>query len=329
MNFTKRNLANQKGAGPIYVVEGEEKSLVDSEVEKIIEQLLEPGQMELGLLKLRGDEAVLSDCLDELRTLPFLSQRRVVVIKDAEDFISDNRQMLEDYFDKPSPTGILILTVNKLASNTNIYKKLSKCGKLISISAPNRWTLPTHLIKYAEQTHNKKLDRSAAEMIVEIDGEDYGMLSREVDKLAAFADAREEIKVEDVQALTGHNRLFNAFEVFDKGLSGNSAEAIALLRDMLSKDKDAEYTVVGAFWYQVRRMFDAKVMLNDGVNPFEIVKRLRLRGDTNSFFAHIKKLNLGYIGSLAEDLGTIDYQVKTGQAFIEVEMEKLILKLAR
>ena len=55
---------------PIYVVEGEEKSLVDIEVEKIIEQLLEPAQMEIGLLRLQGKEACFSDCLDELRTLP-------------------------------------------------------------------------------------------------------------------------------------------------------------------------------------------------------------------------------------------------------------------
>jgi DNA polymerase-3 subunit delta len=313
---------------PIYVVEGEEKSLVDIEVEKIFVQLLEPAQMELGLIKLRGNEAVLGDCLDELRTLPFLAPRRVVVIKDAEDFISDNREPLEDYFENPSPTGVLILTINKLATNTNIYKKLSKCGKLVSVAKPTRWTLPNHLIKYAEEAHRKKLERDAAVMIVDIGGEDYGVLTREVDKLAAYTNDKKAITIEDVQTLTGHNRLFNAFEVFDKALSGNTAQAIALFRDMLSKDKDAEYKVVGAFWFQVRRMFDAKVLLVEGVNPFAIVKRLGIRGDSDSFLAHIRNLNLEFIGSLAEELGRIDYQAKTGQAFIEVEMEKFILKLA-
>jgi len=313
---------------PIYIVEGEDKGLVDIEVEKIIEQLLEPAQMELGLLKLRGDEAVLSDCLDELRTLPFLANRRVVVIKDAEDFISGNRELLEDYFDNPSPTGVLILTIKKLDTRTNLAKKLDKCGKLVTAEKTTRWTLPTLLIKYAEQSHNKKLDRQAAQMIVEIAGEDYGFLCREVDKLAAFADARKEIKSEDVQTLTGHNRLFNAFEIFDKALAGNIAAAMAKFREMLEKDKNFEYMVVGAFNFQVRRMFDAKVLLDKGANPFSIANRLGIRGDANSFFETLKKIQLERIGSFLEQLARIDYEVKSGQAFIEIEMEKFILKLA-
>ena len=54
----------------------------------------------------------------------------------------------------------------------------------------------------------------------------------------------------------------------------------------------------------------------------------RIFGDRDMFFSHLKKTNLEYIGSLVEDLGRIDYEVKTGKASIEVEMEKFILKLA-
>ncbi len=319
---------NKQNIFPIYVVEGEEKSLVDIEVENIIHQLLEPDQIELGLLRLQSSEAVLTDCLDELRTLPFLVPRRVVLIKDAEDFISDNRESLENYFDNPSTTGVLILTVKKLAENTKIYKKLSKSGKLISVAKPTRKTLPGHLIKYTEQTHNKKLDYPAAEMIVEIGGEDYGILTREIDKLVAYTDQKKAITIEDVQTLTGHNRISSSFEVFDKTIAGNQAEAIVTLRDTLSKDKDAKYLIVGAFLFQVRKMFDAKVMLDKGFNTNVISERLRIFGDRNIYFSRLRKLKLEEIGSLIEDLARIDYQGKSGQAIIEVEIEKFIFKLA-
>ena len=317
-----------QGEYPIYVVEGEDGCLVDIEVEKIVGQLLEPAQRDLGLLKIQGRDAIISDVLDELRTLPFLATRRVVVVKDADKFISENRQFLEDYFDNPSPTGVFVMTVGKLDSRTNLAKKLPKCGKLVSAKSPNRRALPAYLIKYAEQAHNKKLGRQGAELIVEISGEDVGRLYREIDKLAAYAGAEKEITIESIQTLIGHNRLFDAFEVFDKALAGRSAEATELFRDMLAKDKDAEYRVVGAFVYQVRRMFDAKVMLGRGASVKDIVYRLRIFGDSETFFARLKKLDLVQIGSLLERLGWIDYEVKTGQATIEVEMEKFILKLA-
>jgi DNA polymerase III delta subunit len=75
-------------------------------------------------------------------------------------------------------------------------------------------------------------------------------------------------------------------------------------------------------------MFDAKVLLNKGTDLKEISGRLRIFGDSQTFFARLKKMDLLQIGSLLELLGLIDYQVKTGQATIEVEMEKFILKLA-
>jgi DNA polymerase-3 subunit delta len=256
---------------PIYVIEGEEETIVDAETEKIVGQFLEPVQRDLGLVKMQGDNAVIGDCLDELRTLPFLGTRRVVVIKDAGEFISVNRQFLEDYFDKPSPTGVLILTVGKLHSGTNLAKKLSRCGKLVSIKTPSRNALPSHLTRYAEQTHGKKLSQQAAELTIELAGEDVGRLFREIDKLAAYSDAEKEISIEDIESLTGHNRLFDAFEVFDKALSGKAAAAIERFRDMLAKDKTAQYSVVGAFIYQVRRMFDAKVLLDRGTSAKDIV----------------------------------------------------------
>jgi DNA polymerase III delta subunit len=146
--------------------------------------------------------------------------------------------------------------------------------------------------------------------------------------LAAFTASEKEITIENIQVLTGHNRLFDAFEVFDEALAGRPAKATQLFRDMLAKERSAEYKVVGAFAYQVRRMFDAKVMLNKGIGLKEISDRLRIFGDRGTFFARLRKMDLLRIGSLLELLGLIDYQVKTGQATIEVEMEKFILKLA-
>jgi DNA polymerase-3 subunit delta len=318
----------KKESFPIYIVAGEDDALVDIEIEKITHQFLKPEQRELGLIKMQGKEAVISDCLDELRTLPFLASRRVVVIKDADKFISENRQFLEDYFEKPSPTGVLVLTVGKLDSRTNLARKLSCCGKLVSIKTPNRHTLPAQLTRYAEQMHGKKLSQQAAELVIELSGEDVGRLFREIDKLAAYSDAAKEISIEDIESLTGHNRLFDAFEVFDKALSGKAAAAIERFRDMLAKDKTAQYSVVGAFIYQVRRMFDAKVLLDRGTSAKDIVNRLRIFGNSDAFFGGLKKMNIEQVGILLEQLGRIDYQVKTGRSSIDVEMEKFILRLA-
>ena len=62
------------------------------------------------------------------------------MVKEADSFVSANRGALEKYFDKPSPTGILVMTVGSWAKTTKLAKKLSKAGKLIDVTPPKRRT---------------------------------------------------------------------------------------------------------------------------------------------------------------------------------------------
>ncbi len=121
---------------PIYIIAGKEASLVNAECEKLLEELLEPQQRMTGLFNADPTQVSASEVLDELRTLPFLTERRVVLVKNADKFVSENRALLEKYFDTPCPTGVLILTVTSWGSRTKLAKKLPGVGKLLSITQP-------------------------------------------------------------------------------------------------------------------------------------------------------------------------------------------------
>jgi DNA polymerase-3 subunit delta len=256
--------AKTKKDEQIFVIAGKEDSLVNVECDKLLGELLEPQQRTTGLFNADPAEVSASDVLDELRTLPFLTKRRVVVIKGADKFISGNRELLERYFDSPCPTGILVLTVSSWPGNTKLAKKLPKVGTLINVTQPKAWQLPQRLIQYARDAHGKNMGREAAELLIELAGDDLGRLYGEIDKLAIFADTEKAITAEHVEQLTGHNRLFNAFAVIDAITAGDVAQAVDRLRTMFAEDKSAEYTVVGAFAFHFRRMFKAKVMLEEG-----------------------------------------------------------------
>jgi DNA polymerase-3 subunit delta len=281
----------------------------------------------MGLIS--ADSAKTSACevLDDLRTLPFLTEKRVVLIKAADDFVKKNRPLLETYFDKPSPTGVLILTVETWASNTKLAKKLPKAGQLISIAVPKRWQLPAKLIEYASDAYDKKMTKSAAELLVELGGDDLGRLYSEVDKLSLYANDEKAITPTHIEALIGHNRLFNVFAVIDSAGAGDVGGAIDHLRDMFAKDKSAEFTFVSAFAFHFRRMFNAKVLLDQGRNSFEVAKQLRIWGNKDAFFARLRKMSLNQIASALKQLARIDYAIKTGGTKPQVAAERLVLKL--
>jgi len=311
----------------IYVIAGKEDCLVNSECQKLLEQLLKPQQKLTGLFT--ADAAATPACqvLDELRTVPFLTDKRVVLVKNADDFISNNRLLLEKYFDNPCDSGVLILTVSNWPGTTKLAKKLPKVGRLISVSQPKPAQLPHRLVEYTSDAHGKKLTTDAAELLIELAGDELTRLYSELDKLALFADAEAAITVKHIESLIGHNRIFGIFAVIDSCLAGNAGEAVARLRNMFAEDKTAEYTTIGAFAFHFRRMFNAKVMLEKGIWPGEIAKRLRIWANTDGFFSQVRKMSLRQIGSILQRLATIDFQIKTGQTKAEVAIEQLVLDL--
>ena len=311
----------------IYVIAGKDDSLVGSQCQELLDGLLEPSQRATGLFDAEANSASASDVLDELRTAPFLTGKRVVRIKQADDFISQNRPLLEKYFDNPCPTGRLILTVKSWDSRTKLAKKLPKIGKLITIEAPTRKELPYKLVDYAKDAHDKKLSFTAATLIIELTGDELTRLYSEIDKLALYAGDQKIITQKHIESLIGHNRLFNAFAVLDAIIAGNTGLAIERLRGMFEADKSTEYTVVGAFAYHLRKMFDAKILLDKGVNQRQIESRLRIWGDTNAFFENLRQISLKQVGQYLELLGETDYAIKTGQTQVQVAMEQFVLKL--
>ena len=312
----------------IYVIAGKEDSLVNANAAELLDKLLEPSQRVTGFFDPESASATASEVLDELRTAPFLTDKRVVLIRAADDFVSDNRELLEKYFDNPCPTGRLVLTVKNWDSRTKLAKKLPKVGKLISIVQPKPWELPQRLIKYALDAHNKKLDRNAAELLVELAGDELARLYSEVDKLALFAGSEKVITAKHIETLIGHNRIFGAFAVIDAVIARNAGQAVGRLRAMFAEDKSTEYTVVGAFAYQLRRMFNAKAMLAKGAQRGDIIKRCQIWGNKESFFALIRKMSLEQIGKYLQRLAETDYAIKTGRTKAPVAMEQFLLELS-
>ncbi|MHC4735310.1 MAG: DNA polymerase III subunit delta, partial [Planctomycetota bacterium] len=189
------------------------------------------------------------------------------------------------------------------------------------------YQLPARLMQYTSDAHSKRLSKDAAELLVELVGDDLVRLYSEIDKLVLFADSEKTITTGYVEKLIGHNRIFGAFEVIDKCLAGNAGAAVERLRNMFASDRSTEFKVVGAFAFHFRRMFNAKVLLEKGVRQAEIINQLRIWGNKDSFFAQLRKMTLKQIGDGIQQLAGIDYAIKTGRTKPQIAIEQLVLTM--
>lgn len=318
---------NQSDVHKIYVVAGKDSFLANRECEKIVDSILSEDQKQLSLLNIDADKAVIADVLDELRTLPFLSDRRVAVIRNADDFISENRQLLEKYFDNPSSTGVLVLTVSTWQKTTKLAKKLDSIGKLVAIDDFKKGGFVNFIIDYAAKEHNRKITIATARMLNELVGDDAGRLSSEIDKLVSFDPKSAAISESAVAQIVGNNRFFDAFNIIDAMSGGRVEEAVEKFRRMLAADKSAEFTTIGAFAYHFRRMFTAKALMQKKTPINNIISQCKIWYNKEGFFASLEKLSLAQLSKILSELATIDYGVKTGRAKISSELETLIVKV--
>lgn len=313
----------------VVVITGEDPYLIGNESQRLLETLLTPDEREMGLSELRADTAEIADVLDELRTVPFLASQRVVLIKDAEPFIKANADKLDAYLDNPSPTGTLLMTAASWDKRTRLHKKLQKHNGVIEVGKLYDNQLPAYVSSYAVQTHHLRLDHQSCQLFIELVGDDPGRLCREIDKLAVYIAPKTSATTADIEALIGHNRMFDAFGVIDAVSKGHSGEAMTRLRSMFEANNDAEYTVVGAFGFHFRRLFRAKCEVQKGSSALQAALKqgIRRKEWQNDFITQLNRLSLPQLGCILAELGRIDFGMKTGKSTAPVAMERLLFQI--
>ena len=177
-----------------------------------------------------GDDAGAA-AIDELYTPPFIGDRRLVVIEQADDFVSKNRPMLEKLAREPSPVGTLLLDVRTWASNT----KLAQAAPLaIQCATPKDHLTAGWIAKWCEQRHGKRIYHATAARLVEATGNELGVIDQELAKLATFVGERESITIEDVAKLVVGKGDENVFKVLDLALDNRLPDSLRELDRALS-----------------------------------------------------------------------------------------------
>jgi DNA polymerase-3 subunit delta len=256
---------------PIYVLPGDEAFLKRRVLEALRLRVLGPDGGEFGLSSCPGDRATFAAVFDDLKTLPFLSPCRLVVVEEADPFVTRERARLEKYFAEPSGPGVLVLTVKSFPSTTKLAKMLPE-GALVTCQAPPLPRLAEWCLTWSTARHGKALTRDAARLLVDLVGADMGQLDQEMEKLAIYAGAAAKIDTEDVDTLVGNRRAESTWKIFDLIGDGQSAEALTLLDRLLTQGEEP-MKLLGAFSAQLRRLAQTASLHDQGASLGEAMEK--------------------------------------------------------
>ena len=224
---------------PICVVFGDESFLKRQVLAHIRQNVLGDKESEFSLTVFQGDDAEPRQIVDELATVAlFGGGKRLVIVEEADNFVSKNRSSLEDYAARPKSTGVLVLEVKTWPSTTRLFKTLAESGLQIECKTPGEAGLLKWVTASSAHRHGTTIDSAAAERLLELVGPEMGLLDQEVSKLALLADPGKPISADLVEDVVGGWRTKTAWEMLDAAADGNAREALVQLDRLLTSGEN-------------------------------------------------------------------------------------------
>jgi DNA polymerase-3 subunit delta len=249
--------------GAIAVLYGEQHSLKRAVLERLSEIVLGNDEDHLGLTRFAGDQVDLKTVCDELRTISMWGSSRLVAIDEADRFVSENREGLERYLQKPAKNSVLVLDVKTWPKTTRLAKAVLKVGLDLECSPLSGSDLIRWMADTAKNKHGKSLSRESAALIRDLAGDDLGLLEQELAKLSAFVGERKTIEPADVQALVGGWATETTWAIAAAVRRGDTGEAVDLLNQLLDAGESA-HKILGGLTFVFRRLAQAALRAGQG-----------------------------------------------------------------
>ena len=218
----------------VYAVYGDDSYLIRESVGAVARAVLPDEDREAGTTRFSGPTATLASVLDEVCTLPFFSRRRLVIVEDADPFVTKYRKDLEAYVGKPSDSGSLLLQVKQWPATTKLAQLVEKSGLSINASAPREKELAAWLTELARTRFDVQLTADGARLVVELVGPEAGLLASEVEKLAVYAGDSRRIERADITTLVGGGRVETIWKTLDAFTTGQARVALEHLDNLLA-----------------------------------------------------------------------------------------------
>lgn len=237
---------------PVCVAYGDDLFLRRQVLLRIRHAVLGEDQGDFSLTTFEGPAAEFRDVVEELDTVAMFGDQRLVVVEEADEFVSRYREVLEGYVAKPGRGGVLLLDVKSLPATTRLYKAIDARGLAVDCSAPPAARLTRWLGDWAKHAHKVQLSPAAAEMLTELVEPELGLLDQELAKLALLAGDKK-ITPDMVQKYVGSWRAKTTWEMLDLALDGNVPAALRQV-DRLLASGEVPIGLLGQISASLRRL---------------------------------------------------------------------------
>ena len=203
----------QKKFQPVYFLSGEEPYFIDKISEYIERNVLAEHERDFNQTIFYGKDAKISSILETCKRFPMMSEKQVVIIKEAQHLAKDIGDF-EDYIKNPQPSTLLVFCYKykKIDKRKAVGKLLAKNSVFLVADKIKDWKLPDWIIEKVK-SFGFMINQKNALLLSEYLGNDLGKIEKELEKLKVVIKPGVEISGTVIEDNIGISKDYNIFEL--------------------------------------------------------------------------------------------------------------------
>ena len=329
----------------LYILFGDNDFSLYQSLEEIKRGIGDPTTLATNTTTLEGQQVTLSQLRTVCETLPFLAERRLVIVKGLlERFeprgksgrkktprMPDQRneyKLLAEHINKMPDSTILVLIDSGIRGNNPLLRELSdkaevKSFPLLKDTELRQW------IQNRVAEEGGSISSPAVTLLTKLVGSNLWVMASEINKLVLFTSGRR-IEEADVERVVSHAQQASVFAMVDAILEFKVDVAEQALQQLLNRGAAPAYLLV-MLSRQVRMIVRIKELRNQRKTGVEIQNKLGLTSEfaLRKTLEQAGRYSLKRLKGVYHKLLETDLSIKTGKYDAELALSILVAELCQ
>jgi DNA polymerase-3 subunit delta len=332
----------------VYLLRGDDRQAIEKHLTHFYEELGEPDMADMNTTRLEGNQASLNDLREAALAIPFLANRRLVILEDALKIVprSGKKEIqaafLELLESLPQTTALTLVIPDErkyrrgredwqsLNDNHWLIQWVNQSENrayLIDCPLPSQQRMPAW-VRAKAKAFGGSFTPQAANVLAEYVGTDTQRAVQEINKLLTYVNFDRPVDDDDVRRLTAQEQQGDIFALVDSIGNRNGQQALEMLHLLL--EKSDPLALFGMIIRQFRLLLQAREILDNGGNQETVAKTLNQHGFVaRKITVQAQKFSLKSLEGIHHHLLKIDLDMKTGGMPGDIALDILIARLAQ
>lgn len=307
----------------IYLLYGSEQYLKKLYKNKLKNALLSDNNT-MNYSYFEGKKIIIENIVELAQTLPFLSERRLIIIENSEFFKNQNN--LADYMKNFPNTTYTIFVENEIDKRNRLYKYVKSVGTISEMNGLDENNLKLWIVSLLKSS-NKKITNNTLTYFLNQVGTNMLNIQNEIEKLICYCIDEEVITKDAIDNVCITQITNEIFKMIDAIANKQKQLALKLYYNLIAL-KERPLSILFLITKHFNQLLQIKSLFKNNKTNVEIASQVQIPPfAVSKYISQAKNFNNIQLINNLKYCTNIEEKIKTGELNEQIGLEILIIGL--